>query len=76
MSAWLVEARENRGMALLCQNKDEEAACEFREAAKRPLEEGEERLTCVGARPPSPATSASPSARPACTRRSATRRCR
>ena len=45
-SAWLVEARENRGMALLCLNKDEEAACELRAAAKRPLEEDEERLTC------------------------------
>jgi tetratricopeptide (TPR) repeat protein len=51
----LVEARENRGMALLCMNRDEEAVCEFRAAARRPLEPGEERLSCVGARPATPA---------------------
>jgi tetratricopeptide (TPR) repeat protein len=50
LSPWLVEARENRGMALLCLGKVDEAACEFREAAKRPIEKDEERLTCVGAR--------------------------
>jgi hypothetical protein len=53
-SAWLVEARENRGMALLCMGREEEAACEFRAAARRPLEEGEERLTCVGTRVTTP----------------------
>ncbi len=50
LSPWLVEARENRAMALLCLGRMTEAACEFREAAKRPLEADEERLTCVGAR--------------------------
>lgn len=49
-SPWLVEARETLGMALLCQNKETEAACEFRAAEKRPLEQGEERLSCVGVR--------------------------
>ena len=53
-STWLVEARENVGMALLCQGKEQEAACEFRAAMKRPLEPGEERLTCVGARAATP----------------------
>ncbi len=49
-SPWIVEARETLAMALLCQGKDTEALCEFRAALKRPLEQGEERLTCVGVR--------------------------
>ncbi len=49
-SPWLVEARETLGVALLCQNKESEAACEFRAAMKRPLERSEERLSCVGVR--------------------------
>lgn len=55
LSPWLVEARENIGMSLLCLNKEEEAICEFREAAKRPLDKGEERLSCVGHRDAKPA---------------------
>ena len=53
-STWLVEARENVGMGLLCLGREQEAACEFRAAMKRPLEPGEERLTCVGARAATP----------------------
>lgn len=49
-SAWLVEARETLATALVCMNKPTEALCEFRAAMKRPLEPGQERLSCVGVR--------------------------
>ena len=51
-------------MALLCLGRVAEAACEFREAAKRPLEKDEERLTCVGTRATRPSDFADTPAAP------------